>query len=96
MQSYRLSREAIADIEAIGDHGLATFGVNQTLKYHLGLEHCFGLLADFPDIGRASDELRPGLYRHGYKAHMIFYTIHTDHLLIVRVLRASMDFSDLF
>lgn len=93
MPSYRLSAEAAADIEGLGDYGLATFGLAQSLKYHLALESRFELLAEFPRIGTPTYDLRPGLYRYPYKAHMIFYTIEPDHMFIVRVLSARADFA---
>ena len=48
MPSFRLSSEAAADVEAIGDYGIATFGLAQALKYHLALESRFELLGQFP------------------------------------------------
>ena len=92
MPSFRLSSEAAADVEAIGDYGIATFGLAQTLKYHLALESRFELLGQFPRIGMPTYDLRPGLYRYTYVSHTIFYTIAPDHVFIVRVLYAGADF----
>lgn len=61
MPGHRLSREAVADIEAIGDYGIETFGLTQALKYHVGLESRFDLLSEFPRIGSPCYDLRPGL-----------------------------------
>lgn len=72
MPGHRLSREAVADIEAIGDYGIETFGLTQALKYHVGLESRFDLLSEFPRIGSPCYDLRPGLYRWLYKSHAIF------------------------
>jgi toxin ParE1/3/4 len=88
MPSYRLSAEALADIRAIRDYGIATFGLAQALKYHLALESPFELLGQFPRIGTPTYDLRPGLYRYHYKS----YTIEPDRVLIVRVLYARADF----
>ena len=63
MPAYKLSIEAAADLDAIGDHGMQTFGFAQSLKYHLALESRFELLAHFPRMGLPSYDLRPGLYR---------------------------------
>ena len=92
MPGYRLSNEAAADLESIGDYGVATFGLAQALKYHVGLESRFELLAQFPRIGMPSYDLLPGLYRFPYEAHMIFFTIAPDHIYVVRVLPAKADF----
>ena len=64
MPSFRLSAEAAADVEAIGDYGIATFGIPQALKYHLALESRFELLGEFPRLGMPTYDLRPGLYRY--------------------------------
>ena len=92
MPSYKLSAEAVRDIEGIGESGMSKFGLAQALRYHLGLESRFELLAEFPRIGLPTYDLRAGLYRWPYQAHMIFYVIEPDHLLIVRVLPARADF----
>ena len=60
MPSYRLSREAAADIDNIGAYGVTRFGLAQALKYHLGLESRFELLAQFPRMGAPSYDLRLG------------------------------------
>jgi toxin ParE1/3/4 len=92
MPSYELSIKAAADIESIGDDGLATFGLAQVLKYQLALESRFELLAQFPRIGLPTYDLLPGLYRFPYKAHVIFYTMTEEGVFIVRVLHAKADF----
>jgi toxin ParE1/3/4 len=92
MPGYRLSLEAAADLESIGDYGIAAFGLAQALKYHLALESRFELLAQFPRIGLPTYDLLPGLYRFPYMVHAIFYTIAPDHVFIVRVLHARSDF----
>ena len=69
MPSYRLSAEAAADIAAIGDYGIATFGLAQALKYHLGLESRFELLGHF----RASVRL-PMIYGPAYIATITYPT----------------------
>ena len=92
MPSFRLSAEAAADVEAIGDYGIATFGIPQALKYHLALESRFELLGEFPRLGMPTYDLRPGLYRYPYESHTIFYTMEPDSVFIVRVLYAGADF----
>jgi plasmid stabilization system protein ParE len=66
MPGYRLSVEAAADLESIGEFGVAAFGLAQALKYLLALESRFELLAQFPRIGVPTYDLSPGLYRCPY------------------------------
>ena len=51
MPSYKLSAEGVRVIEGIGESGMSKFGLAQALRYHLGLESRFELLAEFPRIG---------------------------------------------
>ena len=96
MPSYKLSAEAVRDIEGIGENGMSKFGLAQALRYHLGLESRFELLAEFPRIGLPTYDLRAGLYRWSYQSHTIFYMIDPNDLLIVRVLPARADFKRYF
>jgi toxin ParE1/3/4 len=68
MGSYRLSVSAEADLIAIYDDSERTFGVYQAEAYMSGLERTFGLLADFPGIGQAVDELVSGHRRFRFQA----------------------------
>ncbi|MGO8777403.1 MAG: type II toxin-antitoxin system RelE/ParE family toxin [Rhodomicrobium sp.] len=72
MPSYKLSEEAALDVEFIIDDGLREFGINQALKYHLGLESRFELLAQFPRIGLPTYDVRPGLYRYPLRWPRLF------------------------
>jgi toxin ParE1/3/4 len=92
MPVYRLSAEAVADLESIGEFGVTAFGLAQALKYLLALESRFELLAQFPRIGLPTYDLSPGLYRFPYMSHVIFYNIAPDDVFIVRVLHGKADF----
>lgn len=92
MLSYKISVAAAADLDLIGEFGIRNFGLDQALRYHRGLEQRFELLARHPGSGASSAELRPGLFKYQFEAHMIFYTVESDHVLIVRIIRASADF----
>jgi plasmid stabilization system protein ParE len=51
MPAYRISEAAKADLIAIADFGIATFGARQALEYQASPEPTFELLADFPRLG---------------------------------------------
>lgn len=42
-------------------------------------------------MGSAAEDIRPGYRRFPHKSHVIFYTIRTDNLLVVRILHQRMD-----
>jgi toxin ParE1/3/4 len=88
MGSYRLSLQARSQIRDIGRFTRRRFGVYQAEAYHAGLERTFGLLADFPKMGVATDEIMIGLRRFRFQSHVVFYTEDGSGILIRAVLHA--------
>ncbi|WP_407160043.1 type II toxin-antitoxin system RelE/ParE family toxin [Bradyrhizobium sp. STM 3557] len=86
MASYRITSRARANLIGIFDYTEANFGAYQAEAYYAGLIRSFGLLADFPAIGQRADELREGLRRFRFQAHIIFYTVEDDTVEIRGVL----------
>ncbi len=89
MAEFRLSERAERDLIEIYNYTEATFGAYQAEAYHAGLERSFDLLANFPLIGRAVDEILPGFRRFHFQAHAIFYTEEAGTILIRTVLHQS-------
>lgn len=87
---YRLSSMARLDLFDIVDYTLATWGEEQALRYLDGLEECFRLLAESPEIGRACEGVRPGYRRHEHQKHAIFYRADGEGVLIGRILHQRM------
>jgi toxin ParE1/3/4 len=97
MGNCRLSPQARNQIRDIGRFSKRRFGVYQAKAYHAGLERTFGLLANFPKMGAAADELLIGAPRFGFQLHIIFYTEDGDDILIRALFRAAQNLrSDLF
>jgi toxin ParE1/3/4 len=71
MGNYRLSSQARNQIRDIGQFTKRRFGDYQAKAYHAGLERTFGLLADFPKMGVAADELLIGARRFRFQSHII-------------------------
>jgi toxin ParE1/3/4 len=88
---YRLTVRAHADVLSIYAFSEERFGRYQAEAYHAGLERTFGLLADFPRIGVAADELVPGYHRFRFQSHYIFYTEESDHVLIRALIHVRQD-----
>jgi toxin ParE1/3/4 len=94
---FRLSERAEGDLIEIYDYTEETFGAYQADAYHAGLEPTFGLLADFPLIGRSVDELISGLRRFRFQAHTVSYTEEAGFILIRAVLHQAREIRpDLF
>ena len=92
MAELRLSRRAASDLAEIADYTIAEFGIDQARRYRDQLDACFRSLLANPQLGRSAEEVAPGLRRIRQQAHVVFYTVGEDQLLIVRVLHHGMDF----
>lgn len=93
--SYRLTRRAAEDIEAIYRHGAEHFGLKQADAYHEQLERAFNFLADNPLAARARLELTPPVRIHPVGSHLVVYQVDEDGvLLIIRVRHAHEDWAD--
>ncbi len=92
MPDYRLSGEADSDLFEIARYTLETWDEAQTDRYLTGLHELFQKLAMKPQLGMASDDIRPGYLRRRYRSHMAFYKRSGAGILIVRVLHVRMDF----
>ena len=91
MASFRLSAQAEAELIALYDYSEAQFGRYQADAYLAGLERTFGLLADFPGIGKSADDMRPGFRRFRFQAHLVFYSEDADGVLIRAVIHHARD-----
>ena len=90
MAVCRFSRRAEADLLAIGVYTLRKGGKAQATRYLDELESCCQMLADNPGLGRACDDIRPGLRRMERGRHIIFYRQNARGILVSRILHQRM------
>lgn len=90
MARFHFSRRAAADLLAITAYTLRTWGEQQAIRYIDGLESCCHLLAANPALGRACDEVRPGLRRMEHGRHVVFYRHAPNGILVSRILHQRM------
>ncbi len=95
MRSYCLSLQAEIDLTGIVIYTAVSFGRRQAEIYKDDLKAVFGLLAENPHMGRRTESVRPGLRRHEHGSHIVFYMERDEHIEIVRVLPARIDWKDL-
>jgi toxin ParE1/3/4 len=88
--AVRFSRRAEADLFDIATYTLKTCGASQAAYDLDELEACCQSLADNPSLGRACDDVRPGLRRMEQGKHVIFYREHKGGILVSRVLHQRM------
>jgi toxin ParE1/3/4 len=84
------SRRAEADLLAIGEYTLHTWGKDQAILYLDGLDACCQMLAENPALGRACDYFRPGLRRMEHGRHVVFYRRVPAGIRISRILHQRM------
>jgi toxin ParE1/3/4 len=88
--AFRFSRRAEADLLNIGDYTLRTWGKAQATRYLGELEVFCQTLADNPALGRACDDVRPGLRRMEHGKHVVFYRQERIGILVSRILHQNM------
>lgn len=93
---FKLSVKAHADIKKILRYSFQQFGESQAVKYKTGLEACFQLLADNPNMGRECNEIRDGYFRHEHEKHIIFYRQRLNDILIVTIIHDRMSLKSIF
>jgi toxin ParE1/3/4 len=86
MAKFRLSRLAEADLRDIGAYSLDKWGEDQTIRYIDALEACCRQRGDNPELGRACDQIRPGLRRMEHGRHVVFYRLEAKGILVSRIL----------
>ncbi len=87
MGTYRLSKQADEDFEAIYRYGFLNFGLDQAEAYADGIEDRLEQIANKPLLYPAVDHVRPGYRRSIFASHAIYFRIQADGVLIVRILR---------
>ena len=90
MATFRFSRRAEAALLGIAEYTLRTWGKDQTALYLNELEACCRRLADSPALGRACDEIRPGLHRLEHGKHVVFFRQERGGILVSRILHEGM------
>jgi toxin ParE1/3/4 len=88
--AFRFSRRAEADLLGIANYTLRTWGRAQTTRYLGELEALLKTLANKPALGRACDDIRPGLRRIEHRKHVVFYRQELTGILISRILHQTM------
>ncbi|HTN40607.1 MAG TPA: type II toxin-antitoxin system RelE/ParE family toxin [Asticcacaulis sp.] len=91
MAKYVLSRKAEADLTAIVDFSLETFGIEQARLYYDGLINAFNRIAGHPQVGAAFDYIKPNTRRWVHGSHVIYYRMDASSVFIRRILHQSQD-----
>lgn len=91
-KGYRISAEAIRDLEKIWDFTSKKWSLEQADRYYLLIIDEIEFLSKNFFAGKAVDHIRKGYRSTVVKSHLIFYRISTDQKLeVIRILHQSMD-----
>jgi antitoxin ParD1/3/4/toxin ParE1/3/4 len=90
-QTYRLTRQAEADVEEITAF-IAADNVDAAVKVAMALEDAFALLASQPDVGHKRQDLtdRPLKFWSVY-SYLIVYDPASQPLTVITVLQGARD-----
>lgn len=91
MKALRLSLQAEADLEDAFYFGFVRFGEKKTEAYLVELERTLDLLARFPFMAPAFDELPGKPHIHHHRRHSIIYFVQDDHIWVARIVPAGTD-----
>lgn len=90
MPAVVFSAAAEDDLVSIADYTRRTWGEAQADRYMSAIEDCCLHLAQNPRLGRACEEIRPGLRRMEEGLHVIFYRQRGKAIVVSRVLHQKM------
>lgn len=94
MAQLIISERAKKDLTDIWDYTVEEWSKEQAVKYYNDLLDAFEEITKHPNlIGRAYDNVRPGLYGVLSGRHVIFFRILSkEKVRIVRILHCRMDY----
>lgn len=83
---YRLSGEAVSDLERLHEYGLIHFGYQRASAYYAGFRPFFEALAENPFQAPRVDHVRKGYRRGVYNRHSVYFRVEDESIVIVRIL----------
>jgi len=90
---FRLSRQALVDLNAIYRQGVRQFGEQQAAIYQQALKETFRFIAEFPEASRVRTEFNRPYRVHRHQAHLIFYRLEDGKVYIARIRHGHEDWS---
>lgn len=93
---YRLTPAALADLEAIADYTLATWGEQQMGTYVLELTDRCAWLGQNPQAGRPRADIHPEYFCYPQGRHLVFYVPIVEGISIIGFPHQSMDIISYF
>jgi toxin ParE1/3/4 len=95
LQSYRISTEALEDLEKIWVYTFHKWSADQADRYYSLIINEIEFLTENFNSGKSIEHVRDGYRSVKVKSHLIFYRLYDDQKLeVVRILHQNMDVDD--
>ncbi len=92
MVKYRLTNEAVKDLEEIWSYTKQKWSLEQADRYYNLIIDEIEFIASNPLLGRSIDYIAEGYRSTKVKSHVVFYKQQQDEtILVVRILHQAMD-----
>jgi toxin ParE1/3/4 len=92
MIRYRLTNEAVKDLEEIWSYTCTKWSVGQADRYYNLIIDEIEFIASNPLSGKSIDFIKQGYRSSKVKSHLVFYQMtDDDNILVVRILHQRMD-----
>ncbi len=88
------SAQSEKDFIDIWLYSFKKWNVEQADKYLDKMNAAISLIADNPNIGINSDDIRNGYQKFKVNRHFIWYRINNDTIEIIRILGEEMDYKN--
>lgn len=89
---YRISKQALEDIDTIWLYTLENWSLNQANHYYRLIYHEIEFIIEDFESGKDIGKIKPGYRQTKIKSHLIIYKMADDSVIeIVRVLHQMMD-----
>lgn len=95
MAPYLLSPASHADLEAIWEYTVETWGPSQAETYILSIRSTLDGLVRGDTKSRSAEDIRPGYRKVRCGSHIIFFKTASDTIHVIRILHGRMDVSRL-
>ncbi len=91
MAEYRLGPAAQRDLDAIFDHSVAHWDLEQAIRYTDLIEATCSDLAETPQQAPGCDHIRKGYRRRGVGRHVLYFRQTSYGIAVIRILHQRMD-----
>lgn len=91
MLDLAITPKAQSDLREIWRYTHRTWSAEQADRYLTKINNVISMLRRKPDLGKACEDVAPGLHRKSAERHIIFFRFNPSELIISRVLHDSMD-----